>query len=289
MPFWVVLFKELFVIIDCHSHAWEYWPYQPTVPDYTSRGRVEQLLWEMDRVDVDQAVLVCARKDHNPNNNDYGAECVKKYPDRLIQFADVDCSWTETYHQSGAADRLHEATEKYQLKGYTHYLRNDYDWFESDEGIKFFEKTAELNLISSLALGAAWHPAFRQLARRFPTINFLCHHMAGARAGEDPPNSNLQEILKSAEVPNIYIKLSGFHYVSQKSWDFPYSDTLWIVRKLYQYYGSERLCWASDYPPVRLHMTYQQSLEVVRKHCTFIPENDMELILGKNLQRLLKK
>ena len=92
-----------------------------------------------------------------------------------------------------------------------------------------------------------------------------------------------------ANQSNIYIKLSGFHYVSQKSWDFPYSDTLWIVRKLYQYYGSERLCWASDYPPVRLHMTYQQSLEVVRKHCTFIPENDMELILGKNLQRLLKK
>ena len=103
------------MIIDCHTHAWEYWPYQPTVPDHTSRGRVEQLLWEMDRVGVDQAVLVCARIDHNPNNNDYGAECVKKYPDRLIQFADVDCSWTETYHQSGAADRLHEATEKYQL------------------------------------------------------------------------------------------------------------------------------------------------------------------------------
>ena len=275
------------MIIDCHTHAWEYWPYEPSVPDHESRGRAEQLLWEMDRNGVDQAVLVCARIDHNPGNNDYGAECVRKYPDRLIQFADVDCSWTETYHKPGAADRLAEAAEKYRLRGYTHYLRDDYDWFESEEGLKFFEKTAELKLIASLALGSAWHTALRRLAGRFPSVTFLCHHMAGARADEAPPYPNLQEILRSAEVPNIHIKLSGFHYVSQVSWDFPYSDTLWIVRKLYEQYGPERLCWASDYPPVLQHMTYQQSLEVVRKYCAFIPDKDMRLIMGENMGCLL--
>ena len=46
------------MIIDCHTHTWEYWPYNPPVPDHESRGRVEQLLWEMDRNQVDQAVLV---------------------------------------------------------------------------------------------------------------------------------------------------------------------------------------------------------------------------------------
>ena len=275
------------MIIDCHTHTWEYWPYNPPVPDHESHGRVEQLLWEMDRNQVDQAVLVCARIDHNPDNNDYVAKCVGKYPDRLIQFADVDCSWTETYHLPGAAQRLTEAAEKYHLTGYTHYLRSDYEWFESEEGLEFFETTASLNLIASLALGAGWHPALRRLAQQFPSVTFLCHHMAGARAGEDPPYPDLQKILESAEVPNIYIKLSGFHYVSQVSWDFPYSDTLWIVRKLYEHYGPERLCWASDYPPVRSHMTYQQSLEVVRKHCTFFSEKDLGLILGGNMQNLL--
>jgi len=111
--------------------------------------------------------------------------------------------------------------------------------------------------------------------------------MAGARAGEELPHLNLQEILKSAAVPNIYIKLSGFHYVSQVSWDYPYSDTFWIVRKLYEHYGPERLCWGSDYPVVRFSMTYQHSLEVFRKHCNFIPEAHQKLILGMNLQRLL--
>jgi predicted TIM-barrel fold metal-dependent hydrolase len=275
------------MIIDCHTHAWDYWPYEPPVPDPTSRGRVEQLLWEMDRNQVDKSVLVCARIDHNPGNNDYGYACVRQYPDRLLMFADVDCSWSQTYHTPGAAQRLQEAAERYQLKGYTHYLKDDYAWFESKEGLAFFEKTAELGLIASLALGAGWHPALRRLARRFPSVTFLCHHMAGARAGEAPPHPNLQEVLRSAEVPNIHIKLSGFHYVSQVSWDFPYSDTLWIVRKLYEHYGPQRLCWASDYPPVLWCMTYQQSLEAVRVHCTFIPDQDKALILGGNMQRLL--
>ncbi len=275
------------MIIDCHTHAWDYWPYEPAVPDPESRSLVEQLLWEMDRNGVDVSVLVCARIEHNPNNNDYGADCVRRYPDRLVQFADMDCSWTDTYHTPGAVDRLVEAVEKYQLKGYTHYLRQDFEWFESDDGLAFFEKTAELNLIASMALGVAWLPALRKLARRFPSIPFLCHHMSGARAGEAPPFEDLNEILKSAEVPNIHIKLSGFQYVSEVAWEYPHSDTMWIVRKLYENFGPERLCWASNYPPVALATTYQQSLEAVRTHCGFIAEKDMELILGGNMQRLL--
>ena len=60
-----------------------------------------------------------------------------------------------------------------------------------------------------------------------------------------------------------------------------------MVKKLYQYYGPERLCWGSDYPPVRSHMTYQQSFEMVRKHCHFFSKNDLNLILGENMQRIL--
>src|SRR5207237_4316052 len=135
-----------------------------------------------DRFGVERAVLVCARIDHNPGNNDYVAACVRRYPDRLVQFADVDCSWTDTYHTPGAAARLAEAAERYALKGFTHYLKDDTEWFESDAGLAFFAKAEALRLIASLALGPRWQPALRKLAQRFPRLNFLCHHMAGARA-----------------------------------------------------------------------------------------------------------
>ena len=208
---------------------------------------------------------------------------MRRYPDRITCFADVDCSWSPTYHAPGAAARLAETAERLELKGFTHYLEDDYDWLESEEGLAFFGTAADLGLIASLAFGAPWHPHVRKLARRFPELVILGHHMAGTRASERPPYPNFEEVLKSAEVPNIHLKLSGFAYVSQVDWEYPYSDTMWMVRKLYEHYGPERLCWASDYPPVLWYMTYQQSLEAVRTHCGFIPEADQELILGGNM------
>jgi len=272
------------MIIDSHTHAWRRWPYGPTVPDVDSRGRVEQLLWEMDRCQVDRAVLVSARIELNLDNNEYGAECVAKYPDRLVQFADVDCMWMPTYHSPGAAERLREAAETYNLRGFTHYVKDDTEWFESEEGLSFFAVAAEYRLVASLALPPKWQPALRQLAKRYPSVPFLCHHMGLVRVGQD---ENLREILASAEIPNIYIKLSGQYYASRVGWDFPNADTQPLVRAIYEAYGPTRLLWGSDYPVVRSAMTYQQALEVFRTHCTFVPETDKALILGTNLQRIL--
>lgn len=84
------------MIVDSHCHAWDYWPYEPAVPDPGERGRIEQLLNEMDLNGVDQAFVVCAQIDHNPENNAYVAAQVALHPTRLHQVADVDCSWSPT-------------------------------------------------------------------------------------------------------------------------------------------------------------------------------------------------
>lgn len=276
------------MIIDSHCHAWTRWPYQPPVPDDEQRGRVEQLLNEMDLNGVDQAMIVCAQIDHNPTNNDYIAAMVGQYPDRLHQVADVDCSWSETYHQPGAAERLKAAAEQWPIKGFTHYLKGEDDgWLDSAEGLAFFKVAEEEKLIASIAGGAQHQAALRRVAERFPSVPIICHHLAGAKANEAPPHANLKEILASAKLPNIYIKLSGFAYCSQVNWDYPYSDTHWIVRTLYEHFGPYRMCWGSDYPVVRFYMTYRQSLEAFRTHCTFVPGEDQAWILGKTLHQLL--
>lgn len=276
------------MIIDSHCHAWQTWPYQPPVPDPASRGLVEQLLFEMDANAVAQAVVVCARIDHNPDNNDYIAACVRRFPDRLHQFADVDCSWSATYHAPGAANRLAAAVRTYSLKGFTHYVRADDDgsWFLSEEGLAFFRTAADLNQIASLALPARLQPSLRRLAERLPELPILCHHMAGARVA-DP--ATLGEVLASAALPNIHVKLSGFHYVSQTAWEYPYADCAPVVRALYEHFGPERLHWGSDYPVVRRAMTYQHALEAVRTHCAFIPPADLDRILGDSLGALLTR
>ena len=278
------------MIIHSHCHAWPRWPYEPPVPDFESRGTVEQLLFEMDLNGVDQAFVVCARIEHNPDNNDYIAEAVRRYPARLHQVADVDCSWWPTYHTPGAAGRLAEAADRYGLKAFTHYLDNEDDgaWLYSDEGLAFFQVAVDRNLIASIACHPHHQPALRRVAERFPSLPILCHHLSTVKAGVSMEVSGLSQVLASAQHPNIYLKLSGFAYASTVRWDFPYSDTHWLVRSLYEHFGPHRMCWGSDFPVVGQFMTYRQSLEAFRTHCTFVTDADKEWILGKTLAALLE-
>ena len=104
----------------------------------------------------------------------------------------------------------------------------------------------------------------------------------------DPPDAQARRaVLAAAAVPNIHIKLSGFGFAVSTGWDFPQAATHDLVRALYQQFGPLRLCWGSDYPVSQRYMTYRQSLEVLRTHCHFIADGDMQMILGGNLRSLL--
>ena len=186
-----------------------------------SRPRVEQLLFEMDQCGVDRGVVVAARIEHNPDNNDYVAECVQRYPERLYQFADVDCMWTDTYHQPGAAERLAQAVRTYRLRGFTHYVEAEDDgmWFLSDDGQAFLRTAAELNQIVSLSVPVRFQPTLRRIAEQFPDTPFVVHHMGIPVTAEGPDGAALREIVTSARHPNVHIKLSGFHYAAPVGWD----------------------------------------------------------------------
>jgi predicted TIM-barrel fold metal-dependent hydrolase len=94
-------------------------------------------------------------------------------------------------------------------------------------------------------------------------------------------------LLAAATAPNIHIKLSGFGYALETGWDFPCTDTQPLVRALYEHFGASRLLWGSDYPVSQRYMTYRQTLEIVRTHCAFIPHNEMQQVLGGNMQALI--
>ena len=277
------------MIIDSHCHAWTYWPYQPPVPDPDSRGRIEQLIFAMDQSGVDRAMIVCARIDHNPDNNEYIADQVRRFPDRLTMVADVDCFWWPTHNTPGAAARLADTADRLPIVGFTYYLDGAEDgaWMVTPDGMDFFRTAAERNLIASISCAPHHHRYLRQVAAAFPSLPILVHHMGMVKAHERWPHPNLQEVLKSAQLPNMVLKLSGFAYAATVKWDFPYSETLWLVRVLYEHFGPHRMCWGSDYPVVRQFMSYRHSLEAFRTHCTFVSEEDKAWILGKSLDRLL--
>lgn len=280
------------MIIDSHCHAWNHWPYLPEVPDPETRGAAEMLVDQMSLNGVDAATIVSAQIFQNFDNNDYVADAVRRYPNRLNQFSDVDSFWSETYHTPGAPARLENAAAKWPMKGFTHYIasQDDAAWFESPDGLAFFQVASDMKLIASIACGPQHQPMIRKVAERFPDLTILCHHMSGLRAYGEDVQDRLDMVLESAELPNIHLKWSGLHYMSEpeRHWDFPYSDVRWVYEAVYAAFGT-RMVWGSDYPVVTRSMTHRQSLEAFRTHCTFVSEDDREAILGGTLKALLEK
>ena len=278
------------MIVDSHCHAWTTWPYDTSVPDPGSRGRMEQLLFEMDRNGVNVAVLICARIDHNPDNNAYVAAEAARHPDRVVQFADVDCSWSPEYHTPGAADRLAAAVDRWAIPGFTHYVAETNDgWLVGDEGHSFFDAAAERNLIASIAAGPAWFDDIALVAEDHPTMPILLHHQGLVRAVDGPDSPDLRALERLAAFHNVGVKVSGFYYGSANPSEYPYPDQVAIFERIYRAFGARRLTWGSDYPVSPwVACTYAQTLEVVRRHCAFVAAPDLPAILGDTMWGLLQ-
>jgi L-fuconolactonase len=278
------------VIIDSHCHAWRTWPYSPLVPDEASRGTVEQLLYEMDLHGVEQAAIVCAAIENNPDNVEYVSFAKERYRKRLHVIADLDCTWHPTYHRPGSADRLRALDDKYELIGFTHYVSRTNDgWLGTDEAESLFVAAEERGLLVSLAAGPAWQADLRAIARRHPGVPVLCHHLGGVSSEGGGEPDGLGQLVQSVACPNIFVKISGFHYASPQSWNHPWPDGIKLFKQIFEAFGPNRLCWASDFPASTRHCTYRQSLEVVRTHCDFLSSDDLRLILGGTMQAILTR
>ena len=180
------------------------------------------------------------------------------------------------------------AIERWHPVGITHYLADEADdgaWLYSAEGINFFEVMLGHGLIFSIHCLPQHQIHIRKLAARFPQLPILIHHMGQASVVE--PEA-VAEVMATAVHDNVSVKVSGFYVCTAlPRWDFPLVDAQSIVRALYQRYGGSRLLWGSDFPVCTRYLTYQQTLEIARHHCRFIPAADMDKMMGKNLDAFI--
>jgi len=286
------------MIADSHCHAWRRWPYDAAVPDPDHRGSVDSLLYEMDKHGVDRAMVVCARIGHeispayaNDDNNAYVAAAVAAHPDRLAMAADLDCMWRPEYHTPGAPDRLRRLLDEFDLVGFTHYVRNEVDgWLTGDDGTEVFELAAEHGLLASLAVPPAWQEQVRAAARAHPQVPVLLHHQGGIRLDSPTFEQDLAAVIASAQLPNVHVKLSGHHYLTEPSWDYPYAEAhRRVTQPLLEAFGPGRMLWGSDYPAARWHQTYTQSFDMFRVDRHGLSDDDLARIRGGNLEKLIAR
>ena len=291
------------MILDSHTHAWEAWPYDKAVGGPELRGSAETLLRSMDRNSVDRAVVVCARIGggvgdaagySNDDNNEYVTAFAGRYPDRIVPWVDVDSWWLREYHRPAAADRLRSVVNRYGTTGFAHYLNYDLNdgWLRSDPGREFFATAAELNQVASVVtIGTTWLNDLVAVAHENPSLPILLHHFGiprrASRYGVDAYDADVAALVAAARQTNIGVKIAGWSYVTEPTDHYPYPEALELLRTLYSSYGPTRLYWGSEAPVSTEHLTYKQTLDIIRVEAEFLPPDDVARILGGNLASLL--
>jgi len=259
----------------------------------------EYIIAQMDYAGVDRAVLqhdrIYGRLD------DYLAECVRRYPSRLVALAQVD-EWIGGRPEQVA--RVRHQVEDLEFSG-LYFSTGGFFHDDFKTGVNDPALEPLWELISEMKVPVHWYATrdreprlqgyideiieFTRWAEAHPDITcVLTHGLENIRIDITHPNrySIPHEIINLIKHPGWYIELM----LHKMSWDHefpPYNPELCkVVRRLAEEIGADKLLWGSDMPSCELYVTYRQSRVLFETQCDFLTPEQRMGILGGNLAQL---
>jgi len=267
------------MVIDSHLHLWvnrpEKYPWSPIggyIPD--GEAPLERFLGVMAENAIDGAVLV------QPTpygwDNTYLLECKQADQEKFRAVVLVDPL------SEGAVDSLKrligEGANGLRINLHLQPLAawDDIRFYELWEGCR------NLDLPVCLQLTPEYLPFVGDIASTYH-IPIIIDHLGRPQVGSKLDDAGFLALLRLAEKPNIFVKLSGMNYYSAEL--APYRDTWQLLAAAKERFGAERCLWGSDFPFVDEHWSYPENLNTIRKDFGF-EETELEWILSKTARSI---
>lgn len=258
-------------------------------------AKPERMLAQMQYVGVEKAMLQFAKM--YGLTNEYLADCVRRWPDKFRACTAVD---EDDAHKPAEIDRLRRAVRELGLTALyfecNGYGKSNYENHLDDAKYNpFWEEVQALGIPVlwdiRVAVRRTSHAAYmdevmrlRKLIKRFPRIRHVLTHGMPPSAFS-APGVMPEELWAFLLEPTVTVEVL-FPILYGSSWEYPYVEAQPIIRMLLERLGPTKLIWGADMPNIERSCTYAQSLNYVRKYCTFIKPADMDSILGLNAAEL---
>lgn len=251
----------------------------------------------MDSAGVDRCVL--QNDSYYGKLNDFFGECVRQYPHRFISTIHVDEDRT---HEETGRRELERGARELGLRGlffgpHQYWLTGQWRPLDDDRMMPFWALVEQLGLVVYWALSSGplrdeagyldQLRRMRQVLDRFPEIPSVLVGGVPNRYFDDPSTNWPRDLATLGERDTCCFELV-FPISVGRTEDFPFPSAQESIRRLYDRLGPRRLVWGSDIPNVERHCTYRQALTYLTDYCSFVPPDDLSLILGGNLARLFK-
>ena len=284
------------------GYVMQYLP--PSVVDMSYPA--ERLVAEMDYAGVDRALL--HRVPYLGLSNEFVAECVRRFPDRIQGLAYVE-EWLVQPEPDASIRKLERATKEQGLSG-LQFLPDHLSLYGQTEAWDgpgfhpFWNAVASLNIpvfftlnLPSLTtrLGPSMEGYLSQLGvlrkwmERYPDVKVVLTHGFSWRMFRNGGTLSVpEEVLDAAPVdnPNFNVQLLFAVFLGGE-WDYPMPQMRPALEQLARRIGADRLVWGTDMPIVMRHYTYRQNLDYIRRYCDFLSPQEVDLILGGNMERLM--
>jgi L-fuconolactonase len=266
------------LLIDSHVHVWKTDPKFPFAtgvdvpPDVDATA--EHLLQLMAANGVSRTVLI--QVFHYKWDNSYLADVLKRYPQYFQGVARVNPT------DPAAPDHLSQLTAQgFRGVRLSPKADADGDWITGPLMPPLWSRCDQLKVPMTVLTRPSRLPAVARLVEQHPDLTVVIDHMADTPL--DQPQQ-LQALLALARYPNVYVKIS--HLWSLSKQPYPYSDSLVMLKKVYDAFGAKRLMWGTDHPVCLPYLTYAQAVALYRDHLDFMPASDREEVWHGTVQRV---
>ncbi|MBI3942110.1 MAG: amidohydrolase [Chloroflexi bacterium] len=259
----------------------------------------EKMVAEMDYAGVDLAVL------HTDTFlgeiNAYLGDCVRRFPDRLKGLVHL-FEWDIPGNPDAAIADLARSIQEYGLSALQfippyYYMHGGNEAWDDGPFRPFWEAVSAMNIPVFLTLGAKGTPFLdsyleehRILMRwmeRYPHIQTVMTHGLPWRQFIENNRIRFPEsIWEPFSSPQLSLEILLPIRIGDL-WDYPYAEVRPVVAECVERIGANRLMWGTDLPMVSRFCTYRQSLDYLRRYCDFMSAEEMALILGGTVERVL--
>ena len=307
--------EKQYEVVDAHVHVWKEFHGQrfgDTVVETIGNGRVRQGDYEyqfllpdfqdysvkigvlegyMHMCGIDRALIL-----QNPcygDQREYIRDIVRSAPEKYRTFGMID-----PRKIGELANELAVLIKDYACTGFKIEVPDVPFVMDAPEYDFMWRLIQDYDAVIAIDLG--WGTGeydfnidrLRNVLLRYPNMKVMMAHLGVSMLWDMEqkyPYPELQKTLSLLDInkDNLYYDISGLPNFNGDNTEYPFYRGQEIMRLVKEFCGMDRMMWGSDAPGLLTQCTYQQTLDVVVKHCPFLTEDDLEKLLGKNALKFI--
>ncbi len=213
-------------------------------------------------------------------DNRYMLDCIQAHPGTFSGVAIIDVD------APNVRGRMQDLA-KQGVRGFRIYAGKQKTdaWLGSAGMQEMWKVAAEENLNICLLINPEDLAAVDKMCTRYPQTPVVVDHFARVGMAGPVSRAHLDRLLHLSTHSKVTLKTSAFYALGHKK--PPYLDLGRMIRECRDYFGAERLMWASDCPfQVAPGHTYHDSIALIRDRLDFLSSSEKNWMLRKTAERV---